>query len=157
MVSIPNDYIHVKQLPVCRDGEVGLVGGSRRHEGRVEVCFNETWGTVCDNTFNESDAIVVCLQLGYSQLGLLEANVHVCYIHNQCLFFATDHVVIMGSAFYGSGGGNVFDVDCSGTESNVLRCGIEAVNNASQCTHSNDVGLACIGTLCRSYKVHFNC
>ena len=48
----------------------------------------------------------------------------------------------MGSAFYGSGGGHVFDIDCSGTENSVLECGIEAV---SDCTHSNNVGLACIG------------
>ena len=53
----------------CIDGEVSLIGGSRRNEGRVEVCVNETWATVCDNTFNESDAQVVCRQLGYSQLG----------------------------------------------------------------------------------------
>ena len=53
----------------CTDGEVSLIGGSRRNEGRVEVCVNETWATVCDNTFNESDAQVVCRQLGYSQLG----------------------------------------------------------------------------------------
>ena len=52
----------------------------------------------------------------------------------------------MGSAFYGSGGGHVFEIDCSGTESNVLQCGFEAISDASRCTHSNDVGLACIGT-----------
>ena len=71
--------ILVKQFPGCRDGEVSLIGGSRRHEGRVEICINETWGTVCDNTFNESDAKVVCLQLG---LTLTVSSIHIA---NSCI------------------------------------------------------------------------
>ena len=59
--------------------------------------------------------------------------------------FTTDRVAIMSSAFYGSGGGNIFDIECSGTENSVLECGIKAVSGTSFCTHLNDIGLACIG------------
>ena len=47
----------------CVDGAVRLVNGSNPLEGRVEVCFNNAWGTVCSNQFDSDDARVICNQL----------------------------------------------------------------------------------------------
>ena len=48
----------------CADGQLRLVGiSSTRFKGRVEICFNDIWGTICDDAWGSSDATVVCRQL----------------------------------------------------------------------------------------------
>ena len=55
----------------CQDGDVRLVGGQSAHEGRVEVCLSQRWGTVTDDGWSTADAQVLCRQLGYNIQGTM--------------------------------------------------------------------------------------
>ncbi|XP_065942455.1 putative leucine-rich repeat-containing protein DDB_G0290503 [Magallana gigas] len=100
---------------------VRLVGGSTSNQGRVEVYANGVWGTVCDDSWDSSDARVVCRMLGF-----------------------TGSSSAYERARYGEGTGRILldDVDCAGWETSIFSCrhGGLGVHN---CGHSEDASVIC--------------
>ena len=47
------------------------MGGNKEGEGTVEICNDHIWGLISDAGWNDSDAEVVCRQLGYQTQGEL--------------------------------------------------------------------------------------
>ena len=64
-VYLSANFIKLPSTAGCTHGTVQLVGGGLSYRGRVEICINGVWGTVCDNNWGSSDARVVCRQLGF--------------------------------------------------------------------------------------------
>ena len=53
----------------CSNGAVRLADGLTEYEGRVEICYDNHWGGVCGNYWDNSEANVVCRQLGKIPVG----------------------------------------------------------------------------------------
>ena len=65
----------------CNDGEMRLVGGNTSLEGRVEICYNNAWGTICRDGFGTEDAEVICRQNalpynGDTKLRISDSNIN---------------------------------------------------------------------------------
>ncbi len=58
------------RCPTCTQGAVRLQSRTRTF-GRLEICNQNVWGTVCEFGFGVVDAQVVCRQLGFSIDGKL--------------------------------------------------------------------------------------
>lgn len=54
---------------MCNDGDLRLRDGVCEREGRVEVCLDDRWGTICDDGWGSNEASVVCGQLNFSREG----------------------------------------------------------------------------------------
>ena len=65
----------INLIEMCDDeGAVRLAGqgvGVNKTAGRLEICANESWGTVCNDGFDTNAAKVVCRQLGFPEDGEL--------------------------------------------------------------------------------------
>ncbi|XP_006057219.3 macrophage receptor MARCO [Bubalus bubalis] len=112
--------------PQGAKGEKGQKGDSSlsvriigsRNRGRAEVFYNGAWGTICDDSWDSSDATVFCRMLGYSS----------------------------GSPVYsvGAGSGNIWldDVACSGSEQTLWDCN-KSSWGSHNCNHNEDAGVNC--------------
>ena len=63
---IPLVCLSVQSSSSCLDGAVRLSGAGDASLGRVEICVNNQWGTICDSGWDNSEARVVCRQLGFN-------------------------------------------------------------------------------------------
>ena len=114
----------------CTDGNIRLTSNSSNPlKGRLEICYNHAWGTVCDTGFSQNDADVVCRQLG-EQFG-----------------YAHSHSIPLLDAAFGEGVGPIFidNLGCGGNEIMISDCNVIGVIGLAQCDHSNDAGVECIG------------
>ncbi|CAH2299031.1 lysyl oxidase homolog 3 isoform X2 [Pelobates cultripes] len=99
-----------------------LAGYPRKHnEGRVEVFYNQEWGTICDDDFTMENAHILCRHLGFTEA--------TGWTH---------------SAKYGKGVGRIWldNVICSGSEKSITDCNSRGWGN-SDCTHEEDAGVIC--------------
>ncbi|XP_072198589.1 antigen WC1.1-like [Excalfactoria chinensis] len=103
--------------------EVRLANGNTKCAGRVEVKYNNEWGTVCGDFWDMNDAAVVCRQLNCGSA--IEA---------------------LQYGYYGPGSGPIWmdDVGCNGNETALSDCTHKEKHN---CYHGEDAGVTCSGPI----------
>ena len=86
------------------------------------MCVNNTWGTVCDDSWDTAHAQVVCRELGYSSVDTVAFN----------------------STYFGKGNASIIldNVKCVGNESTLFSC---TYNTNQNCSDFEEVGIRCMG------------
>ena len=99
------------------------MSGLSASSGRVEICHDNEWGTVCDDRWDIHDVEVVCRQLGFDYA-----------------------LAVGGTRVFGRGFDKVWldDVNCTGRESKLADC-MHPGWNTHNCNHYEDAGVFCSG------------
>ena len=108
---------------IIPDGNLRLADGPTSSEGRVEVFYSGTWGTVCDDEWDKYNGKVVCTQLGFPGV-----------------------ISVRNRAFYGRGSGPIWldDVECNGQELSLSGCEHRSWGyHSCSSDHQEDAGVQC--------------
>ena len=136
----------------CIDGSIRIIPSSARSaiKGRVEVCFNGIWGTICSLNWDDQDASVACKQLGYSAEG--STQILKCFNFCNTFFYLlrTLYFDIIGALSIGSypnhvSNVHIIDISCTGTESSVFDCPHTAATPSQSCPNNADAYIQCNG------------
>lgn len=88
----------------------------------MEIFYDESWNTICDDQWDFREASVVCRQLGYE-----------------------DAEVAFSNSFFGPGRGRILldELKCNGDEQSLLDCPSDGYFNHN-CDHTEDAGARCL-------------
>ena len=106
------------------NGSLRLIGGSNYRMGRVEIFIelNNTWGTICDDDWDDQNAQVVCRQLG----------------------LGTNAIALLGFSPNASQSVPIWldNVSCKGSESRLIECQHNGLG-IHNCDHHKAAGVIC--------------
>ena len=119
-----------------------LIGGTTSMEGNVQVYYNNTWGSVCDDSWDILDARVVCHQLGF-----VDAVSATKYNRYSSDYYGTQlrafiYLFIYSFILFFPGPIWLDEVACVGTETSLYECSHSQLGH-HDCSHYEDAGVVC--------------
>ena len=112
----------------CENGTVRLVGGPSEREGRVEICYDGSWSSLCG--ISSTVATTICQQLGYNGLGCKPNNwSSSCLLY--CMYF---HSAVSRTRYYRSTESFISSVWCPLSATDLSNC---TIHPRSFCTSSS--------------------
>ena len=125
----------------CSNGDVRLLNGTKR----VEICYNDSYSSICDNHWNAINAGIVCKQLGYSFSSKFDLVLHMLQFTDilvSAIYIAA--AIPLSGLSHGEGGALLANVNCVGDESDLLSCDHDGVGQRS-CGPFGAAGVMCRG------------
>ena len=138
----------------CRSNNVRLVDGlmnatTQTLDGRLEICINNAWGTICNNSFRLLDAEVACNQsIGFDRIGWCTL-IYFGGFYEDIFNIVSGSKVISPRSYLSSGPIFLDQLACTGSDSNLLECSRRGqIIGLTSCDHTQDVWVECKGTFC---------
>ena len=140
----------------CSQGELRIASRTDHatdqfSQGRLDICINSVWGTICGIRFGTKDANVACRQLGYEGQGMCMNNIAITTktIIVTVLICWSSYAgsYAFSRAEFGEGTGMIYleRIECAGDEDTLLDCPMNVELGFSTCYHSRDAGIRCYG------------
>ena len=123
---------------------IRLQSGSNQFEGRVEIYYNGTWGTICDDNWDIIDARYNCLRCHTKPL----YHFHLISVVCRQLGFGDALRAYTGGYFGGVDTSipiHLDEVQCSASDHYLSECRHNGWGN-NDCSHTEDAGVACTGS-----------
>ena len=161
--------IEVSLLESCaEEGATRLKDGITSRDGRLEICFDGYWGSVCNRGWTQNNGLVACRQVGYETLRKTKLYLGlVCMLTVTSISSMTNTLydmllsentmitinfifmhagpLLTSSPTRMNGSVSVHNAQCNGHESQLEDCEYSEAIGVSSCHHGEDVALICSG------------
>lgn len=136
-------------VEACTNDAVKLTGSYHEHVGRVEVCVENVWTTLCDHTWDTLDAKVVCRELGFSPYGIFYYYISTVICNAGAV--PTYDCFTEGQLTFG-----ITSIHCNGSEEYLVNC---SHSNAIvyNCESYQDAGLICQSIVSINLYYNYQC
>lgn len=127
-----------------------LADGLTEYEGRVELCENGVWGSICNHYnyyYYSPNAYTVCRELGYQST---------CIMHLNCILWYSIGGVVLSNSQFGVSANPIFIhyMSCGTLESDLENCYQRRTHNWDYCNNYHEFTVRCESEITQ-FKVAF--